>query len=181
MNWIGLVPGLLAGLGHDTVDKAGDPGRFIIFQDADSLVSLLNIEISVVFVADDRVPDALFQVGGAQLDPLDGELRIPAQQGHEARREGGDASGGLGANDAVGRDLHQTHGDAAVGSQIAHNLVQHLGIYASSPGLTLPDLLLAPLQGFGIFFHSFQTAHDRSSFEKSSDGIIIQPIPPDYN
>ena len=161
------------------MDHAGDPGGFKIFQDADPLVSRLNVEISVIFVTNDGIADALAQVGGAELDPLDGKLRVPAQQGQKRGREGTDAACGLGAHDAVCGNLHQTHGNAAVCGDVTDELVQHGGIGRAALGLTLPDLLQAQLQGFLVFLHGFRTAHDRTSF--GTDTIIIQPRRDDCN
>ena len=88
-------------------DFGHDLRRLQVFQDRDPLVSFLDIEMSEVFDAQDRLPDAFLQLCFIQTRPFSGELTRRLQQGHEIRRKGIRASARAGSRDAVqgnGRD-----------------------------------------------------------------------------
>ena len=89
-------------------DSAGDLYRAVILEHRDPLVAFLHIEPVHELVGQNGVLDALFQVGLAEVGPLGGKLGICLQQRHEVGRKGRVSSAGLGAHDALGRDLHQT-------------------------------------------------------------------------
>ena len=89
-------------------DSAGDLYRPIVFQHRHPLVALLDIEAVHELVGQNGVLDALFQVGLAEVGPLGGKLGVCLQQRHEVGRKGRVPSAGLGAHDALSRDLHQT-------------------------------------------------------------------------
>ena len=89
-------------------DSAGDLYRPVAFQHRHPLVALLDIEAVHELVGQNGVLDALFQVGLAEVGPLGGKLGVRLQQRHEVGRKGCVSSAGLGAHDALGRDLHQT-------------------------------------------------------------------------
>ena len=95
---VGLDPGIVAFFRHDPMHVAGDTGRVKVTQDTGPLVTLLDIEFSQIFKADDGVTDALIgQVGGAEIDPLVGKFCIYAQKGQKTGGKGGDPAGGFGA------------------------------------------------------------------------------------
>ena len=89
-------------------DRARDLDRAVILEHRDPLVALLHIEPVHELKGNDGRVDALFQVGLAEVGPLGGKLGVRLQQRHEVGRKGCVSSAGLGAHDALGRDLHQT-------------------------------------------------------------------------
>ena len=89
-------------------DRARDLDRAVILEHRDPLVALLHIEPVHELKGNDGRVDALFQVGLAEVGPLGGKLGVRLQQRHEVGRKGCVPSAGLGAHDALGRDLHQT-------------------------------------------------------------------------
>ena len=134
---------------------AGDGDGLVIFEDGHPLVALLHIEPVQVFVGDDGGVDALFQVGVAQVRPLDRELGAFVQQGHEVCRKGRVAAVGLGAHDALGRDVHQPQRLLRHDIHPGKDLIQHLQIRRLAPRHTGTVSALTRAQSvFIIFQHS---------------------------
>ena len=106
-------------------DSAGDLYRPVVFQHRHPLVALLHIEPVHELKGNDGRVDALFQVGLAEVGPLGGKLGVRLQQRHEVGRKGCVSPAGLGAHDALSRDLHQTQRLLRYDVHIDQNIVQH--------------------------------------------------------
>ena len=92
--------------GHDPHHIRGDGRRAVALEHADSLVALLHVEAPEVLKAPHRLADALVaQMRGAECDPLGRELAVGRHQRHKVGGERVAPSLGLGAGDAVRRDL----------------------------------------------------------------------------
>ncbi len=157
---VGLYRRLVGPDGNHPDDVGGDGGRAVAFQHADPLVALLDVEPAQVLVAPNGVPDALVpQVGGAQLHPLGGELRVRVQQGHEVGGEGAAPPGGLGAGDLLGGDLQHPHVRPSGHHVLVQDLVQDRGVGVLAPDHPLLVVFLAKPQGFDVLFHGFLSAH----------------------
>jgi len=69
--------------------------------------------------------DALLKMRVAEVGPLGGELGIRPQQRHKVGREGRVPPAGLGANDAVGRDIHQAQRLLRHNIHVDQYIIQH--------------------------------------------------------
>ena len=127
--------GLVVGVdGDDAGDIAGDGGGAEALEHADALVALLDVEAAHVLVAADGVAYALVaEVGGAELYPLEGELGVRTEQGHEIGRKGGAAALALGADYLVGGDVDDAEVDDAGDHGVVEYLVKDLKVRIS-PG-----------------------------------------------
>ena len=134
-------------------DGAGDLDGLIILEDRDPLVTLLYIEPVHVLEGNDGGMDALFQMGFTEVRPLDGKLGVVLEEGHEVGGKGGMASGGLGAHDALGRDVHQPQRLLRHDVCVGNDLVQHREIGRLAPGHAGPVGTLACTQGAAVIFH----------------------------
>ena len=85
-----------------------DAVRLKILEDADPLVSLRHIVAVQVLIDGDGVPDALLQLGLAQLFPLEGKLRLLFHQRHKVPGEGLGTPVRLGAHHKLQRHLDGT-------------------------------------------------------------------------
>jgi hypothetical protein len=74
----------------------------------DTLVALLHIEVAQILITNNGIPNALVQMGGAERDPFGGKFAGGGQQRTEVGGEGGDTTGGFGANDPLRGNLQQT-------------------------------------------------------------------------
>ena len=137
---------------HQTGDRAGDLDCAIIFQHRDPLIALLHIKAVEIFKRNDGGVDALFQVGIAQMAPFGCKLRVLIQQGHKVGGKGRMPAAGLGAHDALGRDIHQAQ--RLLGYDIhPHQLfVQHLQKRRFALGYTGPVGSLTRAQRSSIIF-----------------------------
>ena len=158
------LDGLVLGIGGNHPGDKGVDGRgAVALEDADPLVALLDVKPAHVFVAADGVPDALPQVGHAQLHPFGGKLCVSCQKGHEVGGKGGGPSGGLGAHNPLGGDADEPHVHPAGGHGVVQNFIQHLRIRITSPDDTIPVMLLPRLQRFGVLLVCFLSAQWNSS------------------
>ena len=99
--------------------------------------------------------DALFQVGLAEVRPLGGKLGVRLQQRHKVGGKGRVPSAGLGAHDALCRDLHQAQGLLGHDVHIDQDIIQHRQVGRLAPGHTGTVCSLACFQGvFVIFQHN---------------------------
>ena len=97
--------------------------------------------------------DALFQMGFTEVRPLDGKLGVVLEEGHKVGGKGGVASGGLGAHDTLGRDVHQPQRLLCHDVCVGNDLVQHREIGRLAPGHTGPVGTLTCTQGAAVIFH----------------------------
>ena len=150
---VGLDPGILGQRRHDPGYIAGNPGGTEVAQHADPLVALLNIEIAQVFKADNGFGDAgLAQVSSAEVDPFQAEFGIHFQQRLEFCVEGGNAAGGLGADDPFGGNLHHTQLLGHGGNILGQNVIQNGGVRGQVCHQAFPIHFLALFQSKQIFF-----------------------------
>ena len=156
---VSLDAGILAALGQNTLDCAGDPGRAKIAQHGNTLVALFHIEITQIFVAGNGVADTLFKVGKAQVGPFQSELTVGLCQRQERGGKGGDAAGGAGADDPFGGDFHKTDILHHVGSVVVQQIVQNSGVGRLAGGDHFFIFFLTLAQCRGVFFFCFQKIH----------------------
>ena len=95
-------------LGQDAGHMGVDAVRLKILEDADPLVPLRHIVAVQVLIGGDGVPDALLQLGLAQLFPLEGKLRLLFHQRHKVPGEGLGTPVRLGAHHKLQRHLDGT-------------------------------------------------------------------------
>ena len=148
-------------LRHQPGDVRLDDGRAHALEHADPLVPLLDVEPAQVLVALDGVVDTLAELGGAQVDPLHGKLRLRPHQGEEP---GGEAvAPGLlrGAHHQVDGYVHypQLH----LG-QLELVCPQGLDVGGQPPVDTVFIFPLALLQGRQIVLHRLGAGHKTHSF-----------------
>ena len=102
--------------------------------------------------------DALFQMGLAEIRPLDGKLGVLFQQGHKVGRKGRVPSAGLGAHNALGgflgNDVHPVQ-----------DIIQHRKVRRLAARHTGTVGTLARAQGASIIFYH---GHSRTPFFNGS-------------
>ena len=147
--------------GDDADDVAGNGRRIVAFEHADPLVALLDVEPAQILITADGVPYALVaQVGGAQVDPLVGKLRVQLQQGHEVIRKGGTPSNRLIADDLLGGNLNDPHVRLSGNQGVVHqNFIQYRRIGVTSMEDAVLICALPQLEGSAVLVVSFLSAH----------------------
>ena len=115
----------VAALGQDADHLPGDADRAEKLQHAHPLVALFHIEAVHILIGLDRLTDAIGHVGAAERFPLGGKLRPRGQDRHEVRRKGIDPAPGLGADDALHGDLHDSQLRPLGRALRRHKVVQH--------------------------------------------------------
>ena len=131
--------------GHDAQYGGGNRRRVEIPHDGQTLVALLHVKLTVVFIAADRIADALLvEMRLAQRDPLRAELGVRLRERHEVARKDGPPSRADGADDAVGRNVHHAKLDASCNALSVQKIVQHLRVRPA----TAVDVLPIGFQGF---------------------------------
>ena len=154
---------------------AGDGDSLIIFEDGHPLVALLHIEPVQVFVGDDGGMDALFQMGIAEVRPLGGELGVIIQQGHEVGGKRRVAAAGLGAHDALGRDVHQPQRLLRHDVHTVQDLIQDFQIRRLPPRDAGTVCTLARTQRISvIFYHSKTPSREMKGFFHSLEHTRLQ-------
>ena len=146
--------------GDDARDLPRDRRRVEALEHADALVALLHIETAEIFVAADRIADALrAEIGVAERDPLAAEFRPHRQQRHEIGGKGVAPSLALGADDAVHRHVDQAELRTPRGEMLVKDLVEDLrvGIFAFQNGLFIA--FLPRLERGGILGLGFGNGH----------------------
>ena len=139
-----------------------DLDRFVILEHRDALVALLHIELVQELIRNDRRVDALFQMSVAQVGPLGRKLGVRLQQRHKVGRKGRVPPAGLGADDALCRDLHQSKRLLRHNVDIDEDIVQHRQIRRLSACHTGTVSALSRLQSALVIFQ-----HNDSFFRKT--------------
>ena len=146
--------------GDDARDLPRDRRRVEALEHADALVALLDVESAEVFIAADRIADALrAEIGIAERDPLAAEFRLHRQQRHEIGGKGVAPSFALGADDAVHRHVDQAELRTPRGEMLVKDLVEDLrvGIFSFQNGLFIA--FLPRLERGGILGLGFGNGH----------------------
>ena len=130
-------------------------------------MSLEHIEPVHELVRLDWIADALFQMGVTEGAPFGGKLGVLLEQGHEIACESGFPSGGLGAENPLGRQVHQPQADLPAGLRVDKDVVQYLRIGVDTARNTAAVLFLSQTQGFFIIFQCHKCSLLRS-FEGSA-------------
>ena len=139
---------VVAELGQNAVEHGVDAGSAIVFQYAQPLVALLDIEVAQIFIADQGITDALVaEMVAAQADPFGGKLRALRQQRQKAGREGGGPAGNLHADKAFHRDLRLADLTDGLDVDALQQLVQNGRMGRFSPGEGFLLLFQTLLQG----------------------------------
>ena len=99
---------IVRGLGQQPGDYTGDGDGAEVFQHAHPLVALHHVKVVEVLHRLDGVPDALLQVGLAQVRPLVGKLTLLLEHGVKAPGEGIFPQIVAGAVNQFAGDLHHT-------------------------------------------------------------------------
>ena len=139
-----------------------DLDRFVILEHRDALVALLHIELVQELIRNDRRVDALFQMSVAQVGPLGRKLGVRLQQRHKVGRKGRVPPAGLGADDALCRDLHQSKRLLRHNVDVDEDIVQHRQIWRLSARHTGAVSALACFQRALVIFQ-----HNDSFFRKT--------------
>ena len=149
---------------HNPVNDAGDSDRPVIFQHAQAFVSLLNIEISQIFVADNGVADALVPLMRlTQRNPLHRKFRLAVQQREKARRKSGNSSGAFHAYNPLNGDFQRADILRAFRNAAAQYLIQHQRKGILPFPLKHGALLLSEPDRFQVFVFGLCNRHSDSS------------------
>ena len=149
---------------HDPVNDAGNSDCSVIFQHAQALISLLNIEISQIFIANNGVADALVPLmRPAQRHPLHCEFRLAVQQRKKARRKSGNSPRAFHANDAFNGYFQRADILCALRNTVAQYLIQHHRERVLPLPLQHSTLLLSKPYRFQVFVFGLCHRHFDSS------------------
>ena len=152
---------------NDPVDDAGNSGRPVIFQHAQAFISFLNVEISQIFIANNRVADAHVPlVRLTQRHPFRRKFRLAVQQREKARRKCGNSSGAFHADnsfngDFQGADILRPLGNAAAQYLIQHQRKRVLSLPLEHRALLLPKPERFQIFAFGLCHRHFDSSKNR--------------------
>ena len=137
-------------------------------QYTDPFISLLDIEIAQIFIAQDRIRNTGFsQMCLTQVNPFGAKFCFLIQQRSETGTECCDPPGGFHTDNALCRDFHQTHPLGYFGGEIRQEIVQYQRIGMPAGGGKFFIFSLTRTQGAGVFVKCFRSVHTAPSFEMS--------------
>ena len=112
--------------GNNPYDVSCDGRSLEVLINAYPLISLLHVELSQVLKAADGFQGAgVTHMNHADVDPLGGKFRSVGKNRKKVSGKGGDASGGLGADNPVCGNINHTQFYLAGGFTFVQNIVQY--------------------------------------------------------
>ena len=131
-------------------------GSTEIFENADPLVSLLNIELPEKFIAGNGITNTgITQMRHAQASPFEAKFTVNRKQRHKIRSERIRAALRFCANDLIHRNFDHPKIDFTSGRVVQKDLIQNRQICRLSGMNMLSMLLLSGFQGTQIMLFSF--------------------------